>query len=96
MHNNKLKGNIYLLLTAILWGGGFIFQRWGGKHLSAFSFNAFRMIITSLTFLILYLITYKKNIEKENVLRSFESTFWEGSRIRCLLFMDSDEPEKQR
>lgn len=65
MHNNKLKGNLYLLLTAILWGGGFIFQRWGGEHLSAFSFNAFRMIITSLTFLILYLITYKKNIEKE-------------------------------
>ena len=63
--SDKLKGNIYLLLTAILWGGGFIFQRWGGNHLSAFSFNAYRMIITALTFLVLYLITYKKNIEKE-------------------------------
>lgn len=59
MKTEKLKGNIFLLVTAIIWGGGFIFQTHASKVLPAFSFNTIRMLVSTLTFIICYFLTKK-------------------------------------
>ena len=45
--------DLMLLLTAILWGSGFLAQRLGADNVTSFTFNAFRYILASLTLLIL-------------------------------------------
>ena len=42
---NQLKGIIFLLITAIIWGGSFISQLFGGAAVGPFSFSAYRGIV---------------------------------------------------
>lgn len=49
----RTASDLVLLLTAILWGSGFLAQRLGADNVTAFTFNAFRYILASLTLLIL-------------------------------------------
>ena len=49
--SNKVKGNICLLVTAILWGTGFIAQKLGMGIMSPLLFNGIRLILASLVLL---------------------------------------------
>lgn len=44
MKNNTYKGIILLLITAIIWGGSFISQLFGGVILGEFTFNTYRCL----------------------------------------------------
>lgn len=59
MKNERLKGNIFLLITSIIWGGGFIFQTFASKELPTFSFNTYRMLVSTITFILCYFLTKK-------------------------------------
>ncbi len=54
--SNKNKGNLILLLTAILWGTGFISQKLGNRVMPPMTFNAVRQLMAAvvLTPLVLY------------------------------------------
>lgn len=46
--SNKAKGNIALLITALIWGSGFIAQKLGMAYLEPFTFNGLRQCIASI------------------------------------------------
>jgi drug/metabolite transporter (DMT)-like permease len=47
----KYKGQICLLLAAIIWGSAFIFQKMGMDHIGPFTFGIFRFTLGSLALL---------------------------------------------
>ena len=49
MKLKSMQANYLLLLTAVIWGGGFVAQRLGMQHLSPFIFNGFRFLIGGIT-----------------------------------------------
>ena len=60
----KLKthqANLLLLLTAVIWGGGFVAQRLGMQQLDPYIFNGFRFLIGALTLAPVILLRKKKN-----------------------------------
>lgn len=61
MKKNSLKGIIYLLITAIIWGGSFISQLFGGVTIGSFAFSGYRGIFGCITIGILILYN---NIKK--------------------------------
>ena len=46
--SEKNKGNLILLLTAILWGTGFISQKLGNRVMPPMTFNAVRQLMAAL------------------------------------------------
>lgn len=46
--SNKTKGNLLLLLTAILWGSGFISQKLGNEAMPPMTFNAVRQLMAGI------------------------------------------------
>ncbi len=51
MTSTTIRSNIFLLLAAIIWGGGFVAQRLGVQQLGPYYFNGFRFLIGALTLL---------------------------------------------
>lgn len=68
MKTNTAKGIIYLLITAIIWGGSFIAQLFGGVAIGSFAFSGFRGVLgcTTIAIIILY-----DNITKHNIFTFF-------------------------
>ena len=64
----RIKGSLILMLTAIVWGSGFVAQSAGREFIGANTFNGIRMLIGSFVLLpvVLYNIKVKKTITKEN------------------------------
>lgn len=48
MKNKKLTGNLLLLLTAMIWGTSFVFQRVGMSSIGPITFTAARMCLSAL------------------------------------------------
>ncbi len=65
-HRRRYLSNGMLLITAILWGSGFIPQRLGADNLTPFTFNGFRYAMAGLTLLLLS--KFKLPREKKSVL----------------------------
>ena len=61
MNKRALRADILLLLTAGIWGFGFVAQRAGMEHAGPFAFNGIRFILGSLSLLPLILIRRKTN-----------------------------------
>ncbi len=61
--SKKLKGNLMLLLTSIIWGSAFVAQSMGGDHLGPLAFNGVRNIIAGL--FLLAVIPFLKNKSQE-------------------------------
>ena len=61
---SKFKGQIALLLAAVIWGSAFIFQKMGMDHIGPFTFGAFRFILGSLALLPVIFIYAKLNNRK--------------------------------
>ena len=49
--NRKLRANLMLLLTALVWGGGFAAQDMAMTYMPPFSFNGMRMLLAGLALL---------------------------------------------
>ncbi len=47
----KYKGQLCLLLAAVIWGSAFIFQKMGMDHIEPFTFGIFRFVLGSLALL---------------------------------------------
>ena len=47
----KLRGNLMLLLTALIWGSAFVAQTVGMDHVGPFTFNCVRMFLGALVLL---------------------------------------------
>lgn len=58
---SQIIGIVYLLITAIIWGGSFISQLFGGAALGSYIFNTARCIFSSITCLIMLLFNNFKN-----------------------------------
>ena len=58
---DKAKGNIALLLTAIMWGSGFIAQKLGNDAMPPLAFNAIRQIVAAIVLLPILALSLKKN-----------------------------------
>lgn len=69
MKNKRLGANALLLITAAIWGLGFVAQRVGAENLGAFTFNAIRFGLggISLIPLILYFNKEKKKNKNDEV-----------------------------
>lgn len=52
----RFKGELCLLLAAVIWGSAFIFQKMGMDHIGPFTFGIFRFILGSLALLPVILV----------------------------------------
>lgn len=66
MNKKALRADSLLLLTAAIWGFGFIAQRSGMDYVGPFAFNGIRFILGSLSLLPLILLRRKKQAQ-ENI-----------------------------
>ena len=85
MKNNQIKGIIYLLITALIWGGSFISQLFGGKVLGHFAFNAYRCLFGCISVFVIIvvdnIINYKKVLffrDDENIILTIKNSFFCG------------------
>ena len=63
MKNKKLLGNGLLLLTAMIWGTAFVFQRSGMEIIEPLTFNAARMTLAAVVIGALALVMRRKRRE---------------------------------
>ena len=66
--SNKNKGNLILLLTAILWGSGFISQKLGNRVMPPMTFNAVRQLMAAVVLTPIVMRGLKKSgyLSREN------------------------------
>ena len=62
MNKKALRADIFLLLTAGIWGFGFAAQRSGMEYVGPFAFNGIRFILGSLSLLPIILVRRKKTV----------------------------------
>ena len=55
----KLKSNLLLVLTAVIWGFAFVAQRVGADHVDAFTFNGLRFTLGAASLIPVFLIFEK-------------------------------------
>lgn len=60
MANTKLKGNLILLITAVVWGISFVSQRSGMSYVKPFTFNGIRTMLGALVLIPVLIITGRK------------------------------------
>ena len=61
---SKYKGQIALMMAAVIWGSAFIFQKMGMDHIGPFTFGVFRFILGSLPLLLVIYIAGRMNDRK--------------------------------
>lgn len=71
----KYKGQLCLLLAAVIWGSAFIFQKMGMDHIGPFTFGIFRFVLGSLALLPVIWVYGKINSRKPLELQK-EITPW--------------------
>jgi len=64
--NKRIIANMILLLTAAIWGLGFVAQRVGSQFVGAFTFNGIRFAIGSLSLVPLIIFFNRKNAKKNS------------------------------
>lgn len=73
--NRKMLGNLLLLLTAVIWGTAFVFQRVGMDSIEPITFNAARMWLAAAAIgLVAVLTGKKKDLQAENSGTGFTDT----------------------
>ncbi|MDR1374965.1 MAG: DMT family transporter [Treponema sp.] len=68
MNKRALRADLLLLLTACIWGFGFVAQHSGMEYVGPFTFNAIRFVLGSLS--LLPLIIYRRRIRKRAILKA--------------------------
>ena len=64
MKTKSVQANLILLITAVIWGGGFVAQRLGMQQMGPYIFNGFRFLIGALT-LVPVILVRKKSVVVE-------------------------------
>ncbi len=64
MNTKSVQANLILLITAVIWGGGFVAQRLGMQQMGPYIFNGFRFLIGALT-LVPVILVRKKSVVVE-------------------------------
>ena len=64
MNTKPVQANLILLITAVIWGGGFVAQRLGMQQMGPYIFNGFRFLIGALT-LVPVILVRKKSVVVE-------------------------------
>ena len=59
--SNKTKGNLILLLTAMLWGSGFISQKFGNSFMPPMTFNAVRQLLSGVVLIPIVMRSFAKS-----------------------------------
>ena len=57
---NSFQANLILLITALIWGFGFVAQRMGMDHMGPYAFNVCRFLVGALSLLPLLFFLWKK------------------------------------
>ncbi|WML37787.1 DMT family transporter [Clostridium sp. OS1-26] len=90
MNNKRLGANILLLLTAAIWGLGFVAQRVGSQSIGAFTFNGIRFAIGNISLipLLIYFNKRKKTTsdDESTIEVSFEKTILPGVLVGIALY----------
>lgn len=88
MTAKEIKANLLLLLTAAIWGLAFVAQRMGAEHVGAFTFNAIRFGIGSVSLLplIFFLNRKKSGQEVKEDTEAGGNVFKLGALAGCALF----------
>ena len=60
MNKTKLKSNLLLLMTAMIWGFAFVAQRVGAEHVGAMTFNGVRFALGALSLTPIMFFTLRK------------------------------------
>ena len=93
--NQKLRSNLLLLCTALIWGFAFVAQRVGADYLGPFAFNGIRFALGSLSLIPVILIFGREKSHKEgNNVSLHKSYDWKQTRYAalaggCALFLAS-------
>lgn len=68
MKNKVIRGEIFLIITAIIWGTSFVAQRVGMEYIGPFTFTATRFLIGTLSLVPIILLMSKLNgnVDKED------------------------------
>ena len=74
---NQFQANLILLITALIWGFGFVAQRMGMDHLGPYAFNVCRFLVGALSLLPLLFFLRKKGSASTD----FNPSFWKFSII---------------
>ena len=72
---NYFQANLILLITALIWGFGFVAQRMGMDHLGPYAFNVCRFLVGALSLLPLLFFLRKK----ESGSTELNPSFWKFS-----------------
>jgi len=65
MNKKALRGNLLLLLTAMIWGAAFVAQRVGMDHVGPFTFNGVRLLLAGLVLLPVISLMDKKGLSRK-------------------------------
>lgn len=83
MNSKVLKANAMLLLTAVIWGGGFVAQRLGMQSMGPFTFNGFRFALGALA-LLPFLVWHDRDRHRQRT--DLKSLLVVGGAAGCFLF----------
>lgn len=83
----NMRGNLFLLLAAMIWGFAFVAQRVGMEHVGPFTFNAVRFALGSLSLLPLIWF-FKGSSSQETREHESKATTWKiGAAAGSILFL---------
>jgi len=85
MHSAKLRADIYLLITAIIWGFSFVSQRMGMDAMQPYGFNAVRFLLAALSLIPVIWLMRNSAIERAHKNDSLASLIKAG--LICGLFL---------
>lgn len=85
----KLKSNLLLLMTAMIWGFAFVAQRIGADSVGAFTFNGTRFLLGAFSIVPVILIFEKKESEKTIHSGKITVTIKSGVLAGLVLFIAS-------
>jgi drug/metabolite transporter (DMT)-like permease len=83
MKTKSGQANLILLITAVIWGGGFVAQRLGMQQLGPYLFNGFRFLIGAITLLPVVLVQKRKVTSQAG---SLKTTLAIGAAAGIFLF----------
>lgn len=85
----KLKSNLLLVLTAVIWGFAFVAQRVGSDHVDAFTFNGLRFTLGAASLIPVFLIFEKTETESALHKVKMQKTVLAGIAAGVMLFSAS-------
>jgi len=64
MDKDKIKSNIFLLITAAVWGSGYVAQRSGIDYIGPFYFTGIRFFLGAMVLIPILVVNQKKKKRK--------------------------------